>query len=262
VSNSLDANFASTELETIDQGAVGSTDNTRACKKCFRSTCGGCHWTDRWDGNLEFGLNGSEGNSRNVNFVFGFDAKRKRDLDTYTIDWDYLYSRDDVEVSKNRLYMLNRFERDIPDTNWSWFADAWFEFDEQEDFRSRLGLHAGIIRTFVDCNDVRLRGLFGLGTSREFEGADQDWKPEAFIGGDWEKKIADRQKCYIRAVYYPEAGEPSSFRMNTKAGWEIKLSDRRDFRLSISAFDRYDSTPSGDDRRNNIDYWMSFIWGF
>jgi hypothetical protein len=60
------------------------------------------------DNKLEVGLNGAEGNRRNVNLVLGFDAKREQGLSTTTLDVDYLFSKDDVEVTKNRFYSLYR----------------------------------------------------------------------------------------------------------------------------------------------------------
>jgi hypothetical protein len=224
--------------------------------------CGAGDGCELWDGQFEVGLNGAEGNSRNVNLVVGFDAKYEEGLDSLILDYDYLFNRDEDEVTKNRFFSQTRYIHDIPDSDWGYFVDNWFEWDDLESFRARYGLHAGGIRTFVDTDEEVLKGLIGLGTSKEFAGTDQNWKPEAFLGGLWEKNIADRQKCYIKGVYYPDVNETKSFRVNVKAGWEYTLSREKDIKLSLSAFDRYDSTPSEDDLKNNIDYWASVVWGF
>jgi hypothetical protein len=229
---------------------------------CRRCKCHKGRWRDLWEGKLEIGINGADGNSSNLNIVAGFDAKREMGLDTITIDVDLLFTRDEDEVTKDRFYSLTRFEHDFPDSNWGWFFDQWFEYDGLEDFRSRLGLHLGGIVTLVKTEDCLFKGLIGLGTSKEFKGSDQDWKPEAFLGSVWEKTINERQKFYIRSVIYPEIGEIGDFRLNVKAGWECALNEEKDLKLSLSAFDRYDSTPSGGDGRNDVDYWSSLIWEF
>ncbi len=40
------------------------------------------------------------------------------------------------------------------------------------------------------------------------------------------------------------------------------MNDEKTLLLNLSAFDRYDSLASAGDRKNNIDYWASLIWGF
>lgn len=238
--------------------------------ECAESYCGSdsyCgnsknHWTDVWDGGFEVGLNGSEGDARNVNLVLGFDAKRESGLDTTTIDIDYLFSRDDVETTKNRLYSLARQIRDIPNSRWGTFGDLWFEWDELENFRSRLGLHGGGIYTFQDTEELVLKGLIGLGTSKEMRGMNDHWRPEAFIGSLVEKQLTCRQSCYIKSIYYPDVTNTDDFRINVRAGWDYALSQERDVKLSLSAFNRYDSAAAAGDRKNNIDYWASLIWAF
>ena len=176
--------------------------------ECPESYCGSdgyggnskARWSDVWDGSFEVGLNGSEGDARNVNIVLGFDAKRESGLDTTTIDIDYLFSRDDIETTKNRFYSLARQIRDIPNSRWGTFGDLWFEWDELENFRSRLGLHGGGIYTFQDTEELVLKGLIGLGTSKEMRGVNDHWRPEAFIGSLVEKQLTCRQSCYIKSI--------------------------------------------------------------
>lgn len=250
---------AAFSCEGCDLNGLCCQDKSCTCRRC---KCHKDRWVDLWEGKFELGLNGADGNSSNLNIVGGFDAKREMGLDTITIDVDYLFSRDGDEVDKDRFYSLTRFEHDIPDSDWGWFFDQWFEYDGLEDFRSRLGLHAGGVVTLVKTDDCLFKGLIGLGTSKEFKGSDQAWKPEVFLGSLWEKTINERQKFYIRSVLYPDIGEVGDFRLNVKAGWECALNEQKDLKLSLSAFDRYDSTPSGGDGRNDVDYWTSIIWEF
>jgi hypothetical protein len=227
-----------------------------------RSACGETCLARRWDGKFEVGLNGAEGNSRNVNMVIGFDAKRERCRETTTIDIDYLYSKDDVETTKNRLYSLTRYEYDVPNSNGGLFFDNWFEHDALEDFRARIGFHAGWFETLMKTKDCELKGLVGVGTTKEFEGDDTDWKPELYLGTAWEREINDRQDVYVRAIFLPDFTDFSSFRLRIKAGWDFALNEAESWKLSLSMFDRYDSTPSGSDRKNDVDYWASLAYSF
>jgi hypothetical protein len=197
-----------------------------------------------------------------LNLVLGFDAKRVIGLNTVSLNLDYFFQEEASAVTKNRLYSLGRFEQDIPDSKWSWFTDAWFEYDQFEDFRSRIGLHVGVAALLKDTDCSTLKGRFGLGTSKKSEGPDNDWKPEALLGVDYELRLTKRQKLKTTVDYFPDVGNVSSFRVNTRAGWELLIDEEADLSLAISAFDRYDSTPSPGDPVNELDYWLSIHWGF
>jgi len=237
-----------------------------SCSKCGNNdrscSCGNDRWVDIWDGRMEIGLNGAEGNSRNINLVTGFDAKQTSGNDTLTIDVDYLFSRDEIQTTKNRFYSLTRLEREGPNSSWGTFADGWFEYDELETFKARLGLHAGGVVTLVKTQKSLFKGLIGVGTSKEFQGADTVWRPEGFLGSVWEKTITSRQDFYVRSVLFPDFGNSGEFRLNARAGWEYAMNDEKTVKLGLSAFDRYDSLSDAGDRKNNIDYWASLIWDF
>ncbi len=260
--NTLSSALWTGDLETFSDSLVVPV----ACTACGRKNpycqCPQDRWVDIWDGRMEIGLNGAEGNSRNINLVTGFDAKQKVDHDTLTLDVDYLFSRDEIETTKNRFYSLTRWERENPNSNWGTFADGWFEYDELESFKARLGLHVGGVVTLVKTQKCLFKGLVGVGTSKEFEGADSAWRPEGFLGSVWEKTLTPRQNFYVRSVLFPDVGNAGEFRLNARAGWEYAMNDQKSVKFSLSVFDRYDSLVDAGDQKNNIDYWASLIWSF
>ena len=197
-----------------------------------------------------------------MNIVFVFYAKRESGLTTVTTDLDYFYLSEDLAVSEDRLYWLTRYERAIRDSAWSWFGDSWVEYDRFEDFDLRIGLHAGLGVLLYDTGRSKLKGRFGLGTSRKFGSPDDQWKPEAFLGADYECRLNDRQKITITSTYYADVGDAGSFRWNTKASWQCVIDEENNLAMKISAFDRWDSTPSSGEQPNDIDYWLSVLWGF
>ncbi|MCP4785713.1 MAG: DUF481 domain-containing protein [Fuerstiella sp.] len=221
--NAEDDGFVNSAVWTEDLASISDSLVTPvACTGCGDNhpynQCQGDRWVDIWDGRMEIGLNGAEGNSRNVNLVVGFDAKQVAGADTLTHDVDYLFSRDDIETTKNRFYSLSRWEHDIQNSDWGTFADVWFEYDELESFRARLGLHTGGVVTLVKTNECLFKGLIGIGASKEMAGADTDWRPEAFLGSHWEKTITSRQNFYLKSVIFPDIGDAGEFRFNARAG--------------------------------------------
>jgi hypothetical protein len=246
----------------VDCGKGADCTGCGCCDSCCG--CGGWfhRWSDHWDGSFDLGLNGSEGNTRNTNFVLGIDAKRTFGLNTVSMDVDYFFNREEDVVTRDRLYALGRLEREIPNSPWSWFAQTWFEYDKFEDWRSRIGLHFGAARMLIDNECTTLKARLGAGASKKSEGPDQAWKPEVLLGADYELRLTDWQKFTATVDYFPDIGDFSSFRINTRAGWELLLSDQHDVSLAVNIFDRYDSTPSPGDPANELDYWLSIHWGF
>lgn len=232
------------------------------CDQCCDCGSHFARWKRRWDGSFDVGLNGAAGSSNDLNMVIGFDAVRKSGLNTTSLDFDYFYQKEDSAVSKNRLYFLARFEHEIEGSNWSWFSDGWFEYDQFEQFRSRIGLHVGAAVLLKETDHSSLKARFGLGVSKKSEGLDTGWKPEILLGLDYQLAITSRQKLKLTSDCYPDLSDFSSYRVNTRASWEVKLDDESDLSLALSAFDRYDSTPDPGEPKNELDYWMSLNWGF
>lgn len=158
------------ESQCAKCGNLASCEGCGCCGHCCR--CGGLlhRWLQPWEGGLDIGLNGAEGNTRDTNFTIGFDAKGEFGLNTLSASLDYFFQRESSAVTKNRVYALGRYERAIPDSAWSWFTDTWFEYDQFEDWRSRIGLHLGASVLLRDTDCCTLKGRLGLGTSRKAEG--------------------------------------------------------------------------------------------
>lgn len=88
------AAFANTELnaELASLGPAQDAEPSCFCGKDISCECGSCdaccgcshglygwcyRWISPWDGTLELGLNGADGNTSNSNLFFGFDGKRE-----------------------------------------------------------------------------------------------------------------------------------------------------------------------------------------
>jgi hypothetical protein len=246
--------------ETYTDGNECQNSGVCKCARCRhkRMKCG----RKLWNSSLNVGLNGATGSSEDINLVVGFNSKRVNGLNTFTTDLDYLFQKEESAVSKNRLYWLSRLERDIPDSDWSRFVDGWYEYDKFEDFESRIGLHFGAAKMLKKTDRCSLKGRFGLGASKKFHGPDTDWKPEILLGTDFEFQVTKRQKLKATVDYYPELTDFSSYRVNTRASWEVLIDEEANLSLVASAFDRYDSTPSPGDSANELDYWLTIQWSF
>jgi putative salt-induced outer membrane protein YdiY len=214
-----------------------------------------------WDGSIEFGLNGSAGNSEALSLRAGANVKRTTEQHELTADLTYIKSTADGSETANNAIFNGRDEWLLGESPWSLFATTGLEYDEFRAFDLRLVLSAGVGYRLVDDGVTKMATRFGSGTSREFGGPDERWVPEANLGLDYERKIDERQTFSTTIDYYPEWGEFADYRLNTAINWQVLLSEETNMSLKLSALDRYDSTPNGR-KASDITYSALLLWNF
>ncbi len=212
-----------------------------------------------WDGSVELGLSGSQGNANANSLRTGFDVKRETPRTEWAVDLVYAKNEaNKVETQHNALFRSN-WEYKLANPSWTAFSKLGLEYDEFRAFDLRLVLNGGLGYYFVKSPITELRGRFGAGTSHEFGSVDDDWKPEANLGGDFERKISERQTLSFVTDYYPTWDDFSDYRLVSDASWELMLDAANNLSLKVSVIDRYDSTP-GSAQPNDVDYAVLLLW--
>jgi len=218
-------------------------------------------WLDtaQWDGSLEIGLNGTEGNSEAFTLRTGGNLKRKTKI--YEIGGDLTYLKTSLGgvESQHRLLSNTKYERFLGESRWSYFIKTFLEYDEFKAFDLRLVANTGLGYPLIRTDTIKLKGRMGAGASREFGGPDDEVAPEAVFGGDFDWVLTDRQKVNATTDYYPQWDDFADYRMVTTLNWEVLLDKVANLSLKLSVSDRYDSTPNGR-RPNDIDYGLLLLW--
>ncbi|MFV1966709.1 MAG: YdiY family protein [Pirellulaceae bacterium] len=212
-----------------------------------------------WDGGVELGLNGSEGNSETMSLRSGLNLKRKTDINEMKTDLTYLKTTTaGVESQHNAIFNAG-YERFLGDSPWTYFLKSGIEYDEFKAFDLRLILSGGWGYRWWRTDTLKFKTRIGTGVSREINGPDNAWAPEAVFGTDYEWQISDRQKLSSTVDYYPQWSDFNNYRIVTDAGWEVLLDEVANLSLKLSVKDRYDSTPNGR-RPNDVDYAVLLLW--
>jgi len=214
-----------------------------------------------WEGSIELGVNGSEGNSQTYNFRGGAKLKRKTEINVLSADFDFRQdSADNVETA-NKAYLDWRYEHFLGKSPWTCFVHGTVEHDAFQAYDLRVALDSGVGYRFLKSDTTLLTGRLGAGTSREFDGPDDDWVPEGVFGLEFEHKINHRHKFSISAEYRPDVTQFEDYRMVNKASWEILLDEAMHLSAKLGVTDRYDSTPEGR-KPNDLDYSVVLMWSF
>ena len=216
---------------------------------------------ESWDGSVELGLNGTEGNTETFNLRTGAKVRRESEQTIQKIEFTYLdKSNQGVRTALSSL-LDGRQEWKLRDERYTYFVHGLMEYDEFKAFDVRLSADTGLARKLIDTDTKRLSGRLGASASREVGGPNDEWIPELLLGVEYDHKIDDRQKVTFESTYYPDITDFENFRLNSKASWEMVINPDWGLSLKMSAIDRYDSTPSGA-APNDLDYSFLLLWNF
>jgi len=214
-----------------------------------------------WEGSLELGLNGAEGNSQTFNLRGGGKLKRKTEVNVFTTDLDYRKDSAQSIDTANKAFLESRWEHLFGQSPWTWFTHLTFDYDEFQAWDTRLAGDTGLGYRLLKTDVTQLTARLGGGASREFGGPSDDVKPEGVFGLEFEQKLNCRHKITASAEYRPDVTDFTDYRLVSKAGWEILLDEALHLSMKLGVADRYDSTPEGR-KPNDLDYSLVLLLSF
>ena len=214
-----------------------------------------------WVGSLEFGLNGSDGNSESVSMRAAANAKRETSEMVTTLGISYVYGTQDGDknLEHGEFNARNDWKIGSP---WRVFTIGKVEYDTFQDWEWRVSLFGGVGYEFMKTDNTLLLGRIGLGATKEFKTSKQRIEPELDIGLDWEHKIDDRQKFFVNADYYPSLHRFTDYRAQLKAGYEVLVDPKNNLSLKLGLEDRYNSNPGAARKKNDVLYFATIAYNF
>ena len=96
-----------------------------------------------WEGSVELGVAGNEGNSPTFNIHFGAKLKRKTEFDVLSSELNYHENAGNSTVTANRGLLDSRFEHLFQDSAWTWFVHNEVDYDEFKAYHMKDSLDAG-----------------------------------------------------------------------------------------------------------------------
>jgi len=214
-----------------------------------------------WKRSAEVGVNGSEGNTRNMNIHAGTQLKYENDYKRWNIEAAYNNTEDSGEISRSDFFA--KFTRDFltPGDSRFYFTEGRYDWDEFEDWDYRISFGGGLGEQLVKQDNWRVLGRLGLGFSKEFGGEDAEWVPEGLIGIESDWKIAERNALVFKNTLYPSFREVGEFRNISELSWIIGLDDLNGIDLKLGLLNEFDSNAAGDSRKNDFKYNLSLVFG-
>lgn len=221
------------------------------------------HWLTGWNGTVELGLHGSDGNTERLNLRAAITGNRKSTRHDTRLSLRYAYVTDHGDETENRLIFDARNDWTLsPGSRWRLFALGSIELDEFQEWDYRWNAAGGVAYAFIETDRTSLLGRLGAGASQEVGGDENTIRPEGLLGLDFSHKLSDRQKITASATYFPDLGDFPEFRLVANTAYEILVDPDSNMSLKLGVEDRYDSTPSAGASRNDIDYFIMLVFSW
>jgi hypothetical protein len=214
-----------------------------------------------WSGNVELGINGTEGNTETFNIRAGGKAVGKYAWSTQTYESIFVENTTSGLATARNAIGDARWEIPLWTPNWSYYAHGRLEYDEFKPFDLRVAGDTGLGYDWLKTDINAFQTRAGISTSREFGGAEDFWKPELAFGLEWRRTIDARQKITIKSDYFPTWDDFSDYRLNTQADWEFAIQPAWNLSLKLSAISRYDATPNGANP-HDLNYAALLLWNY
>ncbi len=212
-----------------------------------------------WELELSLGLNGSRGSTDSDNLRAGFSAAQETNRNIFSLGLTYKYAREDSEDTENRFVALARNDWKLGDDSpWSIFAEGEYEYNEFQNFESRVRGAAGLGYRIIGDENATLRVRVGAGYTYSF-GDVEEGDPNGLVGLDFRTKIAANQELVTSMTYFPNLDETSEYRLVSSAAYSINLSEDGNLSLRVGVENRRDSQA---DPKSDTDYFVLLVYGF
>ncbi len=255
---------AVTESESAETGTGVVDTGVRAAQPEAppEPSSGFFEW-DAWEKSIDIGLNGASGNSENVNFRINLGAERKTDKMETSLNALYRLTTSDGDETENRFRFDARNDwLPAEGSKIRWWAQGAYEFDEFQEWDSRVSGAAGIGYEFMNNDKHSLIGRLGFGGSQTFGDMDEDFRPEAVAGLDYTWNIKDNQQFKAGTEVLLDVSETENVRVNSYGEYEVLLDAESNLTFKTGIVNRYDSNPGGNAERSDLEYYATMGWKF
>lgn len=214
-----------------------------------------------WTGAMDFGLNGTDGNTQNLKLRAYAETKRERADSIWTANLLYGFGMAGNLRTENRMLFNTKYEWLLGDSPWSYWVSGGLEYDEFRAFDLLLFGHTGVSYAWWKNDLSFFKTRVGFGGSQTYGGPDDKFTPEMLLGFDYEHKFDNRSKLVLSGVMYPDIARWDRYRAEGRAVYEVLIDPERNITFKVGVIDRYVSQSQGS-KANDIEYFAALGWKY
>ena len=209
---------------------------------------------------LEVGFSGATGNSRNSDLRLGYQRRSESTQRHSLLKSGYQRETSDGNTQENELFAELTYDWLMPESRWFRFGQGRYDWDDFEEWNSRISVSGGSGYYFIDRAGLRLAGRAGLGLTQTIGGEADELDPEATVGVDANWQINPRQSLEFANNLALQLDQPGELRNLTSLAWLIKLDQFNGIDLKFGINNEYESEPAGTSSTNDFKYNLSLTW--
>ena len=217
-----------------------------------------------WKGSFSLSGSYNTGTAENAALLIKISLGRDNDYETTNLSTFYRFASADgvtnqswYNLTGNQLWKLPEL-----DTKWGIFADAQFDWSEQNSWQQRIAGHLGgqyplLIMKKDDDPDLwfdslTVNGRIGVGPRKEFSGVNTELVAEGDLGGNLDWQFTDKHSLTANASYLPDLADFDIYRVDAGLNWKIKLDGMDGLALVLGVTYQYQSEVSEDDKNYDL----------
>lgn len=215
-----------------------------------------------WTSTIGAGLSYSQTDDVTLGANFNGSFARNDSNSKWETSLKYIYNYDDQEVKDNFGVIQSSFERLLekhPD--WLWFAQASFQYNETEAYKTRTKAFGGLGFLASRTDDLKLLLKAGLGASKDRNG-DSDVTPRSLFGYSVDWAINDLVRLTSDGSIENDIGSYSEYLVVLELKLTVTVSRLNNLGLYLTIRDEYDSNPSPGDSWNQVWLTMGLNYSF
>ena len=215
-----------------------------------------------WEHRLGGGFNGKQGNTNtttaHVDYRGNFENKQKR----WILRSVYDFNEGDENDAQNEYYIQVTRDWLRPDSQWFYFADGKYEWDEFKSWDHRVTAILGSGYEYIKRRDLLVLGRLGYSSQITEGGSDPGYTPEFMFGGDVDKTFSDVHSLTLKTAFFQDLTDSASWRNTSNLDWDIVVNRLWGLGLTIGLENEYESQPDLGDVHNDFKYKLSFVWAW
>lgn len=185
-----------------------------------------------------------------VNVRLSAQAEHNSEYARLRIDSAYFLNSTNDEIIDNDIIVTTTQDWFFPDSRWSIFANATYQWDAFELWEHRVSGYLGPGFKLVNETDLVIDLRVGAGATYEY-GVPQ-LLPEALLSFEWTWNIDDRQSVNGIFSYAPDITEISQYRLSLNAEWNFQLQKEKGLSFYVGVRNLFQSIVPVESTQNDL----------
>ena len=213
-----------------------------------------------WEGSVSLAASASDTTRRTYNIRLGGSLKRTLPLEKFDLTASWYWNQSDGTTTDNDVLVRANQEWDLERSQWFYFAQGTWQYDQFESWGHRISPYGGIGYNLFDDDDLTLAIKGGGGATYLYNTSELEGQLLFETTTSW--KINEMQTLTGLVSIAPDVTDWSNFLLTIQADWKIKLDADSSWSVALGVRNIHYSQPTGGSSANDFKAYAGIDYGF